>query len=190
MKQKGFTLIPRLRSGFTLIELLVVIAIIGLLASVVMVALGSTRIKARDGRRAGDLRQIRNALELYFANNSHYPDTQGNWSCFDCSAYINAPIFNPAASSIASALSPYMSAAPKDPRNRFPGTDAGYLYFSNSGGSEFKVMAWRTPENMKNYSTNMIDYSRCGTVDSNGFCTLYGPNYNVVGIWSPGGTNY
>jgi len=60
-------------SGFTLIELLVVIAIIGLLASVVLLALNSARQKARDSKRVADVRQIQTALELYYNDFSGYP---------------------------------------------------------------------------------------------------------------------
>jgi len=62
-------------AGFTLIELLVVIAIIGLLATIVMVSLNSARTKARDSRSLGDLRQISNAMALYYDNvlpNAYY----------------------------------------------------------------------------------------------------------------------
>jgi len=59
--------------GFTLIELLVVIAIIGLLASVIIAALSSSRIKSRDTRRLADIRQLQNALELYYIANTNYP---------------------------------------------------------------------------------------------------------------------
>ncbi len=60
-------------SGFTLIELLVVIAIIGLLASVVLLALNGARAKSRDAKRIADVRQIASALELYFNDYNGYP---------------------------------------------------------------------------------------------------------------------
>ncbi len=67
------------KQGFTLIEVLVVIAIIGLLASVVLNALGSARTKSRDARRLGDTEALGKALAIYFQNNSAYPppDSQG-----------------------------------------------------------------------------------------------------------------
>lgn len=64
--------------GFTLIELLVVIAIIGLLASVVLLALNSARAKSRDAKRLADLRQLASALELYYNDNSTYPTATSN----------------------------------------------------------------------------------------------------------------
>ncbi|MDP3881194.1 MAG: prepilin-type N-terminal cleavage/methylation domain-containing protein [bacterium] len=60
--------------GFTLIEILIVVGIIGILSSVILVGLGSSRERARDSRRVTDLRQIQQGLELFYTKNGEYPD--------------------------------------------------------------------------------------------------------------------
>ncbi|HXK38549.1 MAG TPA: type II secretion system protein [Candidatus Paceibacterota bacterium] len=61
--------------AFTLIELLVVVSIIGLLSTLVVVALKNVRNKALDARRLADMRQIRTALELYYDKFNTFPTT-------------------------------------------------------------------------------------------------------------------
>ena len=59
--------------GFTLVELLVVVAIIALLSTFAIVALGSARAKTRDTKRIATVREMSNALEMYFNENDSYP---------------------------------------------------------------------------------------------------------------------
>ena len=67
------------KKAFTLIELLVVIAIIGMLATISVIALQNARAKSRDAKRAGDMKQIQTALELFFNDKNRYP-TVDEWS--------------------------------------------------------------------------------------------------------------
>ncbi len=66
------------QKGFTLLELLVVIGIIGLLASILVVNLTSTRRRARDTKRVADVRNLQTAGEDYYGRSGKYPTTIGD----------------------------------------------------------------------------------------------------------------
>lgn len=70
-----FTSIKQTKKGFTLIELLVVIAIIGILSSVLLASLSTSRQKSRDSKRVSDISQISLALELLFDVDQSYAST-------------------------------------------------------------------------------------------------------------------
>lgn len=61
------------KSGFTIVELLIVIVVIGILAAITIVAYNGIQERGRDAERSSDIRQLHQALELFYAENSYYP---------------------------------------------------------------------------------------------------------------------
>ena len=61
--------------GFTLIELLIVIAIIGILSSIVMVSLGSSKTKSCYAQRFSYFKMLQLDLASYYSDYLQYPTT-------------------------------------------------------------------------------------------------------------------
>lgn len=72
-----------MKKGFTLIELLIVVAVMAILSGIVFASLGSSRAKARDGKRVSDISQIQLSLELYRESNGRYPTAIYSNPAFD-----------------------------------------------------------------------------------------------------------
>jgi prepilin-type N-terminal cleavage/methylation domain-containing protein len=118
--------------GFTLIEMLIVVAIIGILAGVVLVGLGPVQRGGRDARRIADLRQVQNALELYFNKCGYYPGTAAPTTCPGFSQITTWDNLRTAltGSNIG------VNQIPNDPT-----AGRNYLYATNSTGSSYVLGA-------------------------------------------------
>ena len=96
--------------GFTLIELLLVVVLISVLSGVILsvVNVAGLRARSRDTQRAGDLKRIQTALELYFSDNRGYPQNSSGWLNIVSSG---SDILNTALKGT------YIQVIPEDPRN-------------------------------------------------------------------------
>ena len=167
--------------AFTLIELLVVVVIIGIIATMVTIAISSTRMKARDAKRVADIKQMQAALELYYAENLTYP---ASWT-------VGQPLVSNGKT--------FMAKFPTNPSPRNDGTcvdsDYGYLgtgtqYAINFclGGNTAYLDAGDHYIVQSGYGNGIIvalvdapvsgiDYTlstgQTGTTDGNGFLTCY-----------------
>lgn len=163
------------RKGFTLIELLVAISIVALLSSIVIASIGSGRAKARDAKRAGDLIQLRNALELYRQDNGAYPSTGGMNNVYMEDGCINqsAGVGDSKTANWIPGLAPtYISELPHDPK---PASVSCYMYASN--GTGYMLTAWNTvetgPQKTRLFSRSGVRETSWNITDANYMCDQY-----------------
>jgi len=141
------------KKAFTLIELMVAIAIIGVLASIVLVALGPARAKARDAIRKKDLASMRTALILYASDHDFkLPMTGFGWNNSgdgwatnyengtSCYAFGDLEDFLMGTDpDIPPPVIAYMPRVPHDPRfggcNGWGGNQTGYMYYHSASPS-------------------------------------------------------
>ncbi|MDR0616084.1 MAG: prepilin-type N-terminal cleavage/methylation domain-containing protein [Synergistaceae bacterium] len=64
------------KSGFTLVELLIVTVIIGILAGMMMLMMGSATDGAEATKLINDLRLVKSASLLYYADNDKWPEKE------------------------------------------------------------------------------------------------------------------
>jgi prepilin-type N-terminal cleavage/methylation domain-containing protein len=139
----------RSQTGYTMIELLVAATIIAILTVVGIVSFRSTNLRAHDGKRKGDLEQVRASLELYrsdtTASSGLYPITASftsMTSTLRTNSYISDPL-------------------PQDPKNT-----GSYVYsYSSTAGTSYCTCALLEVTGVGNSSN-----TACNGVTGNYYC--------------------
>lgn len=159
--------------GFTLLELLIVIGIISVIATIGIAVIDPmTQIqKANDARMKSDLSQIQKALEQYYEDNGHYPQTYSATD-FRITAADGSVV------SWGSPWHPYMNIVPKSPYS-----SDSYVYYSPSNGQAYYLYA-----NLK----RQTDSDLCDGVNNQcskiGTAGVSGEDYDFPGIAACGTT--
>lgn len=83
----------KVSQGFTLIELLVVISIIGILAALMLANMVGIRERAADTKAKGNLKQLQNALRLYYNDFQMYPLDSSTDPCFQLLGPLLSPTY-------------------------------------------------------------------------------------------------
>jgi len=174
--------IIRMKKGFTLIELLVVVSIIEVLSSVVMSSLSEARASARNAKRLTDLRNIQNALELYYLDHNSYPSTSaGAYLDPGCANGNGVEEWIPGLVS-----GGYMSVLPVDPNpvNQATGATGASCYMYQSQNSDTYILsAWGTVERGP-IEEDHARYSRAGFREANFTYQTYLCNHqNIQGYY-------
>ncbi len=140
-------MLHKLQSGFTLVELLIVIAMLGILSSVLIIAINPVAQiqRGRDTQRKSNFASIQSALELYRHDFGYYPISTGLYpsSMTNCTS-------DAFQGTTSSGTVTYLQAIPCDPlglsaSSVFNGGEYLYLSYNSSNSPSYSCDNSTTP---------------------------------------------
>lgn len=154
-----------MKKGFTLIELLVVMAILGVLVSIVAGNFRNTQLRGRDAQRKSDLKQMSEALELFYADYGKYPaESSGKIAaCPYNSGTQTGSACDWGTDSMTDSNTIYFKTMPID-----PSSDADYRYRIVPGSNSQKYQLFGHLENTQDQDLITTAYT-CGSIGNCNF---------------------
>jgi len=154
------------KKGFTLVELLIVMAILGALVALVAGNFITSQMKARDAQRKSDLKQVSQALELFYSDYERYPASDNGLivACpYNRATPANSVSCSWGSDSFTDGNSIYFKKLPNDPAR-----DADYYYRTNATGTGYQLFTRLENSQDPSNKTEISDlgYS-CGTGNCN-----------------------
>lgn len=150
------------KKGFTLIELLIVMAIIALLVTVFLVGFMASQQRSRDARRKSDLKQIANALEIFYSDYERYPASDVG-QIVACDYVPDPPVNSDTCSwdrdEFSDGITTYFRELPPDP------TDYDYFYIVSTDFQSFQLFAHLENNNDQNCLNDAGGEPNCETPD-------------------------
>ena len=168
--------------AFTLVEILIVIAIIAILAVISLSAFRFTQARSRDSQRKSDLKEISNALEIFFSDHKIYPPSNLSGEILSCPFNDITP--NPCLwgeDEMSDGQTTYFRIIPDDPIN-----SQNYFYRSLYDQQAYQLFAHLENKQDKNCIKDVTGVPNCETpsipdgIDCGGTCNFAITSPNVI----------
>lgn len=161
--------------GFTIIELLIVMAIMGILATLIFTVSQTSQMRGRDAQRKSDLKQLSNAMELFFSDHGQYPpSSSGAISACPYSAGGSTDCSWGSGSFSDDTGSVYMRTVPADPKQ-----NRNYYYDTSLTQNAYRLYA--SLEIQNDPAKNLpADITSCGEDCNYGISST---NTGLTGNW-------
>lgn len=186
--------------GFTLIELLMVISIIALLAAIILAALAGARSGATNAQKIENVRQMVDALEIYYDSTGSYPIPStgavntgcssadgGCIACLQLNSSGTCLYGGVVDSSTNTALNPYIKTPLSKADDVIVGSGRGAV---NNGGISYMCLFASSGNKCTIYALQYAPNSTNGSCGSGKISSLNTCLYTSDGTYSAGGIGY